>query len=268
MRLLTVEVRRALRRRLVWVLIAVAIAGILLIGVIAFTSSAGRDLARLRTENHPAIMASWWVPGGADGALTIGAFFLLMGGLIGGASVVGAEWRAGTMTTVLTWEPRRVRLFLARVVSAVSCAIVIAVLLQALFLLALLPAVYSHGTTSGFDRDLAISVGAAIVRIAGLTGLATGIGACLSFVMRNTAGAIVCMWAWISIIEALARANRPKWTGFLLGDNITRVLTWNDLEGSAVSRAPAAALALLLTYMAVIGSIAAFHLQRSDIAST
>ena len=31
-----------------------------------------------------------------------------------GASAVGAEYRAGTVTTILTWEPRRVRLLAAR----------------------------------------------------------------------------------------------------------------------------------------------------------
>ena len=42
------------------------------------------------------------------------AIFLVVGALFAGASVAGAEWRAGSMTTLLTWEPRRVRVIVGR----------------------------------------------------------------------------------------------------------------------------------------------------------
>src|SRR4051794_6619128 len=112
-----VEVRRSLHRRVVWVLILVALIGIVVFGVIAFATSSSLDvgLSRARGEHHPAIMADWWIPGDGDTVITVTTFFLLMGALIGGASVVGGEWRAGTVTTVLTWEPVRVRLHAARI---------------------------------------------------------------------------------------------------------------------------------------------------------
>ena len=40
------------------------------------------------------------------------SFILIVLGLVIGASSVGADWQAGTMAALLTWEPRRVRIFL------------------------------------------------------------------------------------------------------------------------------------------------------------
>src|SRR5207248_5209971 len=58
-----VEVRRALHRRVVWVLIAVALAGIAILGVIAFATSSDLNaaLTHAKGDHHPAIMADWWV---------------------------------------------------------------------------------------------------------------------------------------------------------------------------------------------------------------
>ena len=36
-------------------------------------------------------------------------------GLVVGASVVAVSWQTGTISTILTWEPRRLRWFAARV---------------------------------------------------------------------------------------------------------------------------------------------------------
>jgi hypothetical protein len=114
--LLVVEVRRALHRRLVWALLALALLAIVVAGVVEFLASRDLDLVVLRGAGHqdPAVMTDWWISGSTDGPLAVGALLLVMGALVGGASVAGAEWRAGTVTTVLTWEPRRVRLNLAR----------------------------------------------------------------------------------------------------------------------------------------------------------
>ncbi len=130
-RLLLTEMRRAMRRRLVWVLMALATGLSIIGGVVAFLDSAdGLSPAQLRgDELHPASMTSWWMPGSGDGWIAACAFFLAVGGMIGGASVAGAEWRAGTVATVLTFEPRRTRLLTARIGAAAILAAVIATLL-------------------------------------------------------------------------------------------------------------------------------------------
>lgn len=270
MKLFAVEVRRALHRRLVWTLLLIALLGIAVMAIIAFVDSGRIDVAAMhaRGEPHPAVMANWWVEGGGDGVLMIGAFFLAMGGLIGGASVVGAEWRAGTMTTLLTWEPRRLRLLVARIGSATVCAIVIATVLQLVLLAALLPAVFAHGTTAGADRAWAVGLAAGLARIALITGLATMLGASIASIARNTAGAIVAVWVWLSVVERLVAGLRPKLSGYLLGESIARVLTWADLERAPTSRSPGFALALLALYSGALLAAAAVHLQRSDVAAS
>lgn len=93
--LLTVEMRRALHRRLVYVLVGLGVLGSTVAGVIAFVTSTGRSLAELRADGgHPAVMTDWWAAGGEGGVLLMAAIPLLVGGLLGGASVAGAEWRA------------------------------------------------------------------------------------------------------------------------------------------------------------------------------
>ena len=100
--LTVVEMRRALRRRLVRWMIALAVALCGLTGVIVYLAS--RDPLELaRSSAHPATMSSWWISGGGDGFLVTAALFLVVGAAICGASVAGAEWRAGTITTALTW---------------------------------------------------------------------------------------------------------------------------------------------------------------------
>src|SRR4051794_15500826 len=79
-----VEIRRALHRRLVWILIGLALVGIALLAVIAFVSSSDLNplVAHARGEHHPAIMADWWIAGEPDNVLSVTSVFLLMGALI------------------------------------------------------------------------------------------------------------------------------------------------------------------------------------------
>ena len=67
------------------------------------------------------------------------ALFLVVGAAICGASVAGAEWKAGTITTVLTWEPSRRRFHAARTASAAILAFAIGFALQIVYLAAAAP---------------------------------------------------------------------------------------------------------------------------------
>ena len=102
-------------------------------------------------DEHPAILGDWWARGAGEGFLLVAAIFLAIGAAICGASVAGAEWKWGTVTTALTWEPRRVRLHLARTLSAGVLAFFIGLALQVIFFVAALPAVFAHGNTDGVD---------------------------------------------------------------------------------------------------------------------
>ena len=265
MTLLLIEMRRALHRRVVWVLIVLAFVGIALLGVIAFTDSAGRTVAELHTDGtHPAVMADWWVAGGGDGILMIAGLPLLLGALFGGASVVGAEWRAGTVTTVLTWEPRRLRLHVARTAACCILAFVISFALQALFLAAILPAVLANGTTAGTDAEWWGALLAAMGRLALLTGAAAALAASLATLGRNTAFALTAVFAWLAVGENLVRGLKPSLQPLLLGDNLSIVLTWAQLESADFTRSPAIAALVIVAYCGVIVVASAVLFLRRD----
>ena len=266
MNLLVVEMRRALHRRLVWGMVALALLGIAIAGVVEFFASRGLDAQSMqRAGTHdPAIMADWWIAGGGDGALAAAAFLLVMGALICGASVAGAEWRAGTITTVLTWEPNRVRLHAARVASAGLLAGVIAFALQVLLLAAFAPSVAAHGTTGGVDGAWLVSLSGALARIALLSALAAVIGCSLATLGRNTAVAIVGAWVWLAIAEGALRAWEPGLGRWLIGENSTVVLGWAGLTNHP-SSAPTGALLLLLAYSAVLAGGVTWVFCRTDV---
>lgn len=268
MRLFRIEVRRALHRRITWVLVGLALAGVVVAGVLAFTASRGVDPVRARAEGQesPAVMAQWWVAGTGDGLLLVAAFLLAMGGLVGGASVVGAEWRAGTVTTLLTWEPRRVRLHAARLAACAVLATVISFALQALFLASFVPAVVAHGTTAGTDGAWWASLVAAMARVSLLTGLAAVVGASLAGLGRNTTAALVAGWGWMAVGENLVRSFLPDLRPFLVGENTGVLLTWAQLDGAGFSRAPAVAALTLAAYGVALAAAGAARFHRQDVA--
>jgi ABC-2 type transport system permease protein len=268
--LLAIEMRRALQRRLVRVLILLALVMIVIAGVVEFLASQDLDLAALAAKDghDPAVMTDWWLAGGSgDGVLAVAALFLALGGLLGGASVVGAEWRAGTLTTVLTWEPRRVRLHAARIGSSGLLATAIALVLQVVFLAAFVPSVLAHGTTAGVDAEWIGSLVAAMARIALITGLAAMLGGALATLGRNTVAAIIVAWGWLAIGEGLVRGGLPEYAKWLVGDTTTVVLTWTANEGDGSSHSPGGAVAMLLAYTAVLVVVSGYAFWRRDVAA-
>lgn len=263
--LLMSEMRRALHRRVVWVLIGLAIVGVAVLGVIAFTDSAGRSVAEMSSDGaHPAIMRDWW-RSGADNILMISGIPLLLGGVFGGASVIGAEWRAGTVTTALTWEPRRLRLHAARMTAAFVLATVIAFVLESLFLAATLAAVLVHGSTAGTDGAWWVALLAAMARVAVATGIAALLGASLATLGRNTTFAIGAIFAWVAIVENIIRGVKPGLQQYLMGENLTIAISWDQLDGVAFTRTAPIAAATIVIYCAAIAIVAATAFTRRDV---
>ncbi len=81
-----------------------------------------------------------------------------------GASSIGAEWQARSITTLLTWEPRRGRVLIAKVVAAMVVACAFSLMAWLLLSAALLSSAYLHGTTAGTDAAWVRSVGGVILR--------------------------------------------------------------------------------------------------------
>jgi hypothetical protein len=267
--LLAVEVRRALHRRSVWGLLVVALAGTIVMGTISLISSAGSDPHALmeRGVGHPSIMRDWWLPGDSDGALLMGGLFLLMGGVIGGATATGGEWRTGTLPMILTWEPRRVRLALHRLLACAVCALVIAILLQAVLMLALLPSVLINGTTRGVDGAWTLSLIAGVARIAIATSAGAVLAAAVALGLRSTAAALGGLWVWFALVEPIVRGVKPWMSRYLVTDNVGRIVLWFDhaaRENGGMVRSPTVAMALVAVYLTVIVAVVVRVFARSD----
>jgi hypothetical protein len=269
MTLLMVEMRRGLRRRVLRVMILLALLACVFAGVVGFLSSSGKTVAELtaREGNHPAVLTSWWTPDGDNGVLTA-AIFLLLGGFFTGAAVAGAEWRAGTITTVLTWEPRRARLNLTRTAAGAILAFVIATILQVVFLASFLPAVLANGTTAGASGEWWVSLMLAIGRTSLLTAVVAVLGVALATLGRNTAFALGVGFAWIAVIEGVIRGLRPGWAQYLWIENIVTTEEWAQMRNVDFSRGPLLALITLLLYTAVLAAAATVVFKRRDIAGS
>ncbi len=290
--LLRAELRRALSRRLVRVLIALALVAIAFAGVVVFSHTEKFDArARERARNQLEVDIRSCVTEGASAQcrqditlahydksvyltdlwpadddrepiLGIAILFLGFGGLLAAASVVGAEFRSGMLGTLLTWEPRRVRVAVARATSAALAAGTIALVLQVVFVLALLPSMLLHGGTAGADADWLRGLLAAMVRGAAFTGLAAVVGASLALLGRNTAVALGVTFVYLNFVESAVRAWRPGLGRWLIVDNAA-VFLMGPRTDVVASPFPAV---MLVVYALGLLAVATAVFRRRDIA--
>jgi ABC-2 type transport system permease protein len=148
------------------------------------------------------------------------AFILIVLGLVIGASSAGADWQAGTMAALLTWEPRRVRVLLIRIGAVVASVFVLAVALQSVFSLALAAAATLRGTTVGTESPWLTGVVLTVIRIAAASTLGAWLGVTLAMIGRNTAAALGVAFGYLAIVESLLRGFVPKISSWLLSTNL------------------------------------------------
>jgi ABC-type transport system involved in multi-copper enzyme maturation permease subunit len=299
--LLAVEWRRVLARRLVRVTTALAVLAILAGATIAFLVSRDMDqaaLARVQAvrqaqverciagqlqgvpsdippQERPQFCEHQFIPPLEDRRfhyenlpnilVGMSPFAISLGWLLG-ASLVGAEWHAGTMATLLTWEPRRVRVLLAKLVAAGALAFTLAVVLQLLLGAALLPAGLLRGTTEGMDSGWMRSLSGVGLRVAAVSVLGATMGFSLATTGRNTAAALGIAFGYLAIVENAIRGLRPSWTPWLLGDNIVVIITNQPQNSPLVDRSTFGAAILLACYTLALLAAAVATFRRRDVA--
>jgi ABC-type transport system involved in multi-copper enzyme maturation permease subunit len=298
--LLAVEWRRVLARRLVRVSVALAVLAILAGATIAFLVSRDIDpasLARAQAarqaqvqrciagqlqgvpsdippQERPQFCEQHFIPPVQDhrfhyetlsNILVAMSLFAISLGWLLGSSLVGAEWHAGTMATLLTWEPRRVRVLAAKLVAAGALAFTLAILLQLLLGAVLLPAGLLRGTTEGIDSAWLRSLGGVGLRVAAVSVLGTAMGLSLATIGRNTAAALGIAFGYLAIVESAIRGLRPRWQPWLLGDNIMVVITNQPQNFPLVDRSTMGAATLLACYTLALLALAVATFRRRDI---
>jgi ABC-2 type transport system permease protein len=190
--------------------------------------------------------------------------FLITLLLVLGASFVGAEWHAGTMSTFLTWEPRRVRVFAAKILAAAAFALVGFLIVQVLLALALVPAAALRGTTKGADLTWLGSTFGMQIRAALMASVAAGIGLSLASIGRNTALALGVGFVYFSILEPFLRVVRPGWQSWFLSDNVATFVS-GESSGFIEGRSPFEAALLISAYTLGLTVVALELFRRRDV---
>lgn len=213
------------------------------------------DLAQVRADPRFHLSALKDVLGAA------GAVLILIG-LALGASFIGAEWHHRTMTTLLTWEPRRVRLWLAKMAAAAAVTFVGVLAVEALLAGALIPAAAFRGTTQGTTASWLSGVLGVALRGSALAGMAAVLGGAVATIARNTAVAVGISFAWLAVVENIVRGVRPRWGLWLIADNAGSFV----FPGEGAVRTALGAGVVLAIYVVVGAVIAVAWFRRGDVA--
>jgi ABC-type transport system involved in multi-copper enzyme maturation permease subunit len=228
--LLRSELLRFRSRRLVKALAIIALIGTatIAVGIAVKSGSGSTEVFRLGAARE-------FVEGTA-------ALFVIAGWLIG-TSLVGAEWQAGTMTTLLTWEPRRSRVLATKALAAAIGVFVMVLVLNLIYLGFLALVAATRGVSDGLDPSLVWF----IVRIAGGAAIGAVLGLSLATVTRNTGAAVGIAFVYLAIIEGIIRGVWPGWSGWLLGDTSGAFILMNGGELGRTVWQSAGVLAVWLT---------------------
>lgn len=246
-RLLASELARVWARRLFRWLSLLAVLGVVAAGVLVYVNV---DPGEFRfTEMQDYVQGL--------------SFPLVMLGWIVGASAIGAEWPRRTLSALLTWEPRRTRVLIAKLVAACVYAGLLALVVQALFTAVMAPS-GSNGTFAGVDSEWWTEYATVCGRIVLVTVLAAAFGFALAAIGKNTGAALGGGLAYLLVAENLIRVFKGEWTDWLLSSNIVWVVEGAELSGFNSRTAEAAAL-LLAAYAAGLLLLALSLFRRREI---
>lgn len=189
---------------------------------------------------------------------------LMMLALVAGASLLGGEWRHGTIGTLLTWEPRRVRVVGAKLVAVAIVVFAAALVLQALLLGALTPAALWRGTTEGLTAMWWRGLLGGMLRIGAVAAALAVFSASIASLGRNTAAAIGVAFGYLFIGENAVRVLRPKWQPWLIGNNGATVVLGHRI-GLEHAFGLCGAVLLLGLYLAAVVAVTTASFVRRDV---
>ena len=136
--------------------------------------------------------------------------FVVLLGVALAASLGGADWSAGTMTTLLTWEPRRVRVLLVRALVVALSVAFVTLLLQAILFGSFSLAVALRGTSLGAPSGL---LGTAALTGLRVSTVAVGFGLvalAIATIGRSTVAALGVLFGYLVLVEGVIAGLRPS----------------------------------------------------------
>ena len=249
--LLSVELRRFFARRLVKALSVMALAGIAVAGILVAVNSRPGD------EFHISHVATFF-----EGT----SFLFAIGGWVIGASLAGAEWQAGTVTTLLTWEPRRLRVLVAKAAACALGIIALVATLDVVFGLVLSLVAATRGSIAGLDMGLFVrAVSGLVLRIAAISAIGSLLGLAIAMVAHNTGAAIGIGFVYLAVVEGIMRGLKPGWARWLIGDNANVLVLGGDTGFPPIGRSVWGAALVLALYVAGLLFVAAASFRARDV---
>jgi ABC-type transport system involved in multi-copper enzyme maturation permease subunit len=183
-----------------------------------------------------------------------------------GASLVGAEFASRSMTTLLTWETRRGRVFLTKAVAAIAAMSLFSLVVLALVGLAMWPSVAFHGAPFRPGDPTLTALAGTVGRGVALTAVAAGMGFAIATIGRNTAAALGAGFAYIIVLENILGSSIERWRRWLLLGNVIVFVSGHnggaDIPGRTVIGAGVFLTAVALTLLVV----AATSFRTRDLA--
>ena len=274
--LLSSEVHRLTARRVVRYGICIAMGIIAIIVVVAAvqseTGASSNNVMRLVSPGSDRSS----LQGASDDDLVVQIsiyVFILIVGV--SATAIGGDYRAGTVGTLLTWEPRRARLAATRLLTVAIVAAAMYLFLIGVFIGGWWTGAATRGSTSGADSEFWIDLAAAAgrgVTVAVVLGVIT---ASVAFLTRNTVGAVIVWFGYLVGIEGML-ANQFEWLRpGLIGANFAAffggkdvVFETPDTYGQSVTRYiahPGSGLVRLLVIAMVLAGLAVLAFRRRDV---
>lgn len=122
-----------------------------------------------------------------------------------GASVGGAEWSSRSMTLQLLWEPRRLRLYAIKLMSLLLAVMAITAVALLTILAASAVVVSLHGFWDGTDADFWQKMIGLGLRGTGLSALTATIGYSVAMLVRNTGASIGVAFVYFAVLENAVR---------------------------------------------------------------
>ncbi len=148
-----------------------------------------------------------------------------------GASYFGADEKVGMIEHLLTWEPRRMRFLVARMIAGTGSIFVISALLSAFLVGLLVVLVLATGGDSSGIGDQAGTIIGAIFRsgVSGAIFFLFGLG--ITIIVNSSVAAIVGFLIWVFLVEvALIGPLLPRVAAWFPVSNSTSFVSGRDYE--------------------------------------
>jgi len=167
-----------------------------------------------------------------DLTLSVG-IAVAMAAFVLASTVIGAEWSSRNIVAWLFFEPRRLRLLGAKLLTLLGVVVVLAFVAQAVWLLCAqllmsqrgLPVSSLGSSADAFwptTLEVALRAALLVVPMALL-----GFG--LANLMRNTAAALGVAFVYFAVVENVIRAMRPEWQPYLFTTNVAAWIADNGI---------------------------------------